>query len=162
MIKEINKLLKGFLWCQGELTKGKAKISWDNICKPKDQGGLGIKYLQVWNEVLIMKHLWNIAAKKDTLWVKWINVEKLKGRSIWEIQQDSNSSIGWNNILRLRQKVRKHVYYKIGNGKNISAWFDQWCEVGPLCEYISTREVYNARLPNDCSVEKLINNGSWG
>ena len=81
VVKEINKLLKGFLWCQGEITKGKAKISWENICKPKDQGGLGIKDLQTWNEVLILKHLWNIAAKKDTTWVKWINVEKLKGKT---------------------------------------------------------------------------------
>ncbi|PWA73992.1 reverse transcriptase zinc-binding domain-containing protein [Artemisia annua] len=121
VIKEINKLLKGFLWCQGELTKGKVKISWDNICKPKDQGGLGIKDLQL---------------LKKTLWVKWINVEKLKGRSIWEVNQDSNSSIGWSNILRLREKVRNHVYYKIGNGKNVSTWFDKWCEVGPLSEYM--------------------------
>ena len=46
VVKEINKLLKGFLWCQGEITKGKAKISWEQICKPKDHGGLGIKDLQ--------------------------------------------------------------------------------------------------------------------
>nr|GEW40904.1 RNA-directed DNA polymerase, eukaryota, reverse transcriptase zinc-binding domain protein [Tanacetum cinerariifolium] len=31
-----------FMWCQSELTKRKAKISWDNVCKPKEQGGLGI------------------------------------------------------------------------------------------------------------------------
>ncbi|GJZ66378.1 RNA-directed DNA polymerase, eukaryota, reverse transcriptase zinc-binding domain protein [Tanacetum coccineum] len=49
VINEINKLLKGFLWCQGDLTKGRAKISWDAICKPKDQGGLGLKNLYVWN-----------------------------------------------------------------------------------------------------------------
>lgn len=87
---------------------------------------MGIKDLQVWNEVLIVKHLWNIAANKDTLWVKWINVEKLKGRSICEVNQDSNSSIGWVNILRLREIVRKHVCYRIGNGKSVSAWFDKW------------------------------------
>nr|GEY38434.1 RNA-directed DNA polymerase, eukaryota, reverse transcriptase zinc-binding domain protein [Tanacetum cinerariifolium] len=61
------------------LTKGKAKISWENICRPKDEAGLGLKNLQIWNEVLIMKHLWNVSANTDTLWVKWINVEKLKG-----------------------------------------------------------------------------------
>ncbi|GKC77153.1 RNA-directed DNA polymerase, eukaryota, reverse transcriptase zinc-binding domain protein, partial [Tanacetum coccineum] len=43
VIYEINKILKGFLWCQGELTKGKAKVSWDAVCKPKDQGELGLK-----------------------------------------------------------------------------------------------------------------------
>ena len=67
VVKEINKLLKSFMWCQGEISKGKAKISWENICKPKDQGGLGIKDLQTWNEVLILNHLWNIYQLKKIL-----------------------------------------------------------------------------------------------
>ncbi|GKD41134.1 RNA-directed DNA polymerase, eukaryota, reverse transcriptase zinc-binding domain protein [Tanacetum coccineum] len=86
VIYEIKKILKGFLWCQGELTKGKAKVSWDGVCKPKDQGGLGLKNLGVWNEVLMIKHLWNVAVKKDKLWVKWIYMEKLKGRNVWKAQ----------------------------------------------------------------------------
>ncbi|GKA23573.1 hypothetical protein Tco_0709606 [Tanacetum coccineum] len=53
VIYEINKLLKGFLWCKGEQTKGKAKVSWDAVCKPKDQGGLGLKNLGVWNEIQV-------------------------------------------------------------------------------------------------------------
>lgn len=45
VINDINKILKGFLWCQGDLTRGKAKIAWEYVCKPKDEGGLGIKDL---------------------------------------------------------------------------------------------------------------------
>ena len=44
-INEINKLLKCFLWNQGETAKGKAKVAWATICRPKDQGGLGLKDL---------------------------------------------------------------------------------------------------------------------
>nr|GEY08122.1 RNA-directed DNA polymerase, eukaryota, reverse transcriptase zinc-binding domain protein [Tanacetum cinerariifolium] len=56
-IKEIEKLLKGFLWCQGPLTNGKAKVAWKVVCLPKDQGGLGIKSLKKWNEILLIKQL---------------------------------------------------------------------------------------------------------
>nr|GEW14982.1 RNA-directed DNA polymerase, eukaryota, reverse transcriptase zinc-binding domain protein [Tanacetum cinerariifolium] len=59
-IKEIEKLLKGFLWCQGLLTSGKAKLAWKRFCMPKDQGGLGIKSVKNWNEVLLIKQLWKI------------------------------------------------------------------------------------------------------
>ncbi|GJT26681.1 RNA-directed DNA polymerase, eukaryota, reverse transcriptase zinc-binding domain protein [Tanacetum coccineum] len=45
IIKDINKLLKGFLWCHGYLIRGKAKVSWESICKPKDKGGLRLKSL---------------------------------------------------------------------------------------------------------------------
>ncbi|GKD81131.1 RNA-directed DNA polymerase, eukaryota, reverse transcriptase zinc-binding domain protein, partial [Tanacetum coccineum] len=144
-----------------ELTKGKAKVSWDKICKPKDQGGLGLKNLGVWNEVLMIKHLWNVAVKKDTLWVKWIYMEKLKDRSIWEAQCDDKSTVGWKNILSLKDKVRKHIGWKLGNGKSVNIWYDKWCSVSPLSDFIDTRDIYDARLSNNCTVSDLINEGRW-
>ncbi|GJT49418.1 RNA-directed DNA polymerase, eukaryota, reverse transcriptase zinc-binding domain protein [Tanacetum coccineum] len=47
VIKDINNLLIGFLWCNGEISRGKAKISWKKICKPKSHGGLGLKDLEI-------------------------------------------------------------------------------------------------------------------
>ncbi|GJZ81199.1 RNA-directed DNA polymerase, eukaryota, reverse transcriptase zinc-binding domain protein [Tanacetum coccineum] len=81
VIKEIETLFKGFLWCNGDLTRGKASVAWKDVCKPKYQGGLGLKPLNLWNKTLLIKHLWNIAANKESLWVKWINTVKLKGRN---------------------------------------------------------------------------------
>ncbi|GJT02376.1 hypothetical protein Tco_0823545 [Tanacetum coccineum] len=57
VIKDINKLLKGFLWCNGEMTRGKAKVAWKIICRLKDKGGLGLKVLDVWNKALLVKHI---------------------------------------------------------------------------------------------------------
>nr|GEW80921.1 RNA-directed DNA polymerase, eukaryota, reverse transcriptase zinc-binding domain protein [Tanacetum cinerariifolium] len=104
VIKEINSLLKGFLWNQDEKANGRAKVAWKNLCKPKSQGGLGHKNLSSWNKVLIIKHLWHIAIDKNTMWVRCINTFKLKGRSLWEINEDVNDSWGWRNILRIRQE----------------------------------------------------------
>ncbi|GJX32724.1 RNA-directed DNA polymerase, eukaryota, reverse transcriptase zinc-binding domain protein [Tanacetum coccineum] len=162
VIYEINKLLKGFLWCQGELTKGKAKVSWDSVCKPRDKGGLGIKNLQLWNEVILVKQLWNIISKKNTLWVKWVNSENLKGKSIWEVSAKVNSSAGWKEILKLRDKIRKHVLWKIGDGTSVNAWYDNWNIAGPLCETVTTREVYEAGMNINTTVAKLtvIENGN--
>ncbi|GKB34451.1 RNA-directed DNA polymerase, eukaryota, reverse transcriptase zinc-binding domain protein [Tanacetum coccineum] len=99
VIKEIDKLLKGFLWCQGELSKGKAKVAWKQICRPMDEVGLGIKSLEVCNEVLMTKHLWNVATLKESLWVKWININRIRGESIWAIDCDKNASYGWKQII---------------------------------------------------------------
>nr|GEU45332.1 RNA-directed DNA polymerase, eukaryota, reverse transcriptase zinc-binding domain protein [Tanacetum cinerariifolium] len=68
MIKDIDRVLKGFLWCGGELQRGKAKVSWKSVCHPKNQGGLGLKMLGEWNEVLLSKHAWNIVVRKESLW----------------------------------------------------------------------------------------------
>ena len=47
VVKEIDKVLKGFLWNQGELTKGRAKVAWKQACLPKLQGGLGLRDLSI-------------------------------------------------------------------------------------------------------------------
>ncbi|GKD74639.1 hypothetical protein Tco_1332921 [Tanacetum coccineum] len=86
VVKEINSILKRFLWSNGDSANGKAKIAWKYICRPKECGGLGIRNLESWNVALLAKLLWNIASKKDTLWVKWIHMMKLKEGSIWNIQ----------------------------------------------------------------------------
>ncbi|GKB07533.1 RNA-directed DNA polymerase, eukaryota, reverse transcriptase zinc-binding domain protein [Tanacetum coccineum] len=88
---DIYRLLKGFLWCQGDLSRGKAKVAWKNICKPKNQSGLGIRDLAEWNECLMGKHIWNVASNKESLWVKCFNEVKLKGKSIWEVKIDTRN-----------------------------------------------------------------------
>nr|GEV66261.1 hypothetical protein [Tanacetum cinerariifolium] len=139
VVKDTDKVLKGFLWCKGELRRGQAKVSWTDICKPKSQGGLGFKPLGPWNEVLIMKNLWNIVSEKNSLWVKWVNVIKLKGRSIWEIHAESNDSWMWKNLLSLREKCRGNIYKVIRNA----------------------RDIYDERLGDELKIADLIEGNKW-
>ncbi|GJR49138.1 RNA-directed DNA polymerase, eukaryota, reverse transcriptase zinc-binding domain protein [Tanacetum coccineum] len=57
VVKEISRVIKNFLWDSTGNGNGKAKIAWKVVCRPKDQGGLGIKPLDEWNEVLLMKNI---------------------------------------------------------------------------------------------------------
>nr|GEX02552.1 RNA-directed DNA polymerase, eukaryota, reverse transcriptase zinc-binding domain protein [Tanacetum cinerariifolium] len=139
----------GFLWCQGDLAKGKAKIAWKQVCKPKDEGGLGIKDLSLWNEVLMSKHLWNVVFIKESLWVKQINLVRLKGRSIWEVDCKKNASHGWKQILNLRDKMRKHIVYKVGEGSKIFLWHDKWWGPEPLSKFIPTNDIRQAGLDTE-------------
>ncbi|XP_071697814.1 uncharacterized protein [Rutidosis leptorrhynchoides] len=70
----------GFLWCQDISSKGKAKVAWKDVCIPKDQGGLGLRPLRDWNETLMVKQIWRIVAKEDSLWSKWVNLIELKSK----------------------------------------------------------------------------------
>ncbi|GKF82385.1 hypothetical protein Tco_0244041, partial [Tanacetum coccineum] len=88
----------------------------EGCVQPKDQGGHGLKPLEMRNKTLLIKHLWNIAANKESLWVKWINTIKLKGRSVWDTQSYDSDSWCWKTILGLRKMVDKHIRYKVGNG----------------------------------------------
>nr|GEU94883.1 hypothetical protein [Tanacetum cinerariifolium] len=74
----------------GDLARGKAKIAWKTLCKPKCQGGLVFKNLGRWNKVLLTKLIWNIAAHKKSLWIKWVHMVKLGGKSFWAIEAENN------------------------------------------------------------------------
>ncbi|GJZ80419.1 reverse transcriptase domain, reverse transcriptase zinc-binding domain protein [Tanacetum coccineum] len=74
IIQEIQQLMRGFLWCNGELKHGKANVAWDVICLPKWEGGLGIRSLEIFNIALMTTHIWNIVTNKESLWVRWIHI----------------------------------------------------------------------------------------
>ncbi|GJS94019.1 hypothetical protein Tco_0800987 [Tanacetum coccineum] len=132
-----------------------------SMCHPKNQGGLGLKMLGEWNEVLLSKHIWNIATRKESLWVKWFHMVKLKGRSIWDVQKDSNDSWSWKALMDIRERIRPHIIHKIGNEKQVSMWYENWSEVGPLDQYISKRDIYDARLSDYVFVANVTTNGRW-
>ncbi|GJS82396.1 RNA-directed DNA polymerase, eukaryota, reverse transcriptase zinc-binding domain protein [Tanacetum coccineum] len=98
--KEIDGILKKFLWSYSGMSNGKAKVAWNMVCKPKCEGGLGIRNLEEWNDVLL------IVSKKESLWVKWVNLVKLKNKSFWDVQEEKSDSCTWRALLDLRNKVR--------------------------------------------------------
>jgi hypothetical protein len=73
-----------FLW-SGSDVKAKAKVSWERICTPMKERGLGIKRLDVWNQASMMNHIRNLFTKSGSLWVAWTETNWLKRRSFWQI-----------------------------------------------------------------------------
>ncbi|GJT38739.1 RNA-directed DNA polymerase, eukaryota, reverse transcriptase zinc-binding domain protein [Tanacetum coccineum] len=126
-------LLKGFLWNQSDKANGKAKVAWKNL------------------------------SDKDTLWVKWINTVKLKGRSIWEVNEDASDSWGWKNILKMRPDVRRHCFMKVWDGASTSVCFDCWSNLGVLNDIISYRDLYDARMDSSMTLKDFCrkHNGKW-
>ncbi|GJX82854.1 hypothetical protein Tco_0332335 [Tanacetum coccineum] len=38
LMLELEQLMRGFLWCQCEMKKGRAKVAWEVVCLPKREG----------------------------------------------------------------------------------------------------------------------------
>nr|GEU31677.1 hypothetical protein [Tanacetum cinerariifolium] len=117
VIKEINNLLIGFLWCNGELSRGKAKIAWKKICMPKSHRGLGLKDLEIWNKALLGKLMtWDRITKwgsydmnvctlckendesHDHLFFK-CNFSQTILRTLKPLMQFKSNANKWNNII---------------------------------------------------------------
>ena len=70
---DIEKICRAFLWSGDFQTCKHSQVAWNDVCKPKASGGLGIRDIQMWNIAFMGKHAWSIAAKEDNLWIKWVH-----------------------------------------------------------------------------------------
>ncbi|KAL2253455.1 UNVERIFIED_CONTAM: Retrovirus-related Pol polyprotein from type-2 retrotransposable element R2DM [Sesamum indicum] len=100
VIEKIHRLCRNFLW-----NSGRAPVAWEEICHPKEEGGLGIRHIQSWNVALLARVLWNIHRKADTLWVQWVNGVYLRGASIWEWQPKKGDSPLLQRLAEIRNRV---------------------------------------------------------
>ncbi|GKB29207.1 putative reverse transcriptase domain, reverse transcriptase zinc-binding domain protein [Tanacetum coccineum] len=161
IIYDIQSLIRGFLWCNGEYKRGKAKVAWDDICLPKSEGGLGLRSLDLFNMALMTTHIWNIVSNKESLWVRWIHTYKLRNRSFWDLPIKDNVSWGWLKLLQLRVLVRPFFWVKLGNGRDTSVWHDSWCSHCPLSRFISSRDIYSEGFNNQAMVADFVINNVW-
>ncbi|GKC56750.1 hypothetical protein Tco_1084348 [Tanacetum coccineum] len=70
-------------------------------------------------------------------------------------------SWGWRKVLQSRPLIRQYVWYSIGDGASASLWFDNWCVLSPLAEFIPSRDWYRAGLSSLSTVSDVIHNGVW-
>ncbi|GKB62647.1 hypothetical protein Tco_0918833 [Tanacetum coccineum] len=72
-----------------------------------------------------------------------------------------NMSWGWRKILQLRPLIRNFIWYCIGDGSQVSMWFDRWCNASPLSSIISSRDIFRAGWNLSTKVRDLIHDGMW-
>jgi hypothetical protein len=69
VVKAIEQRFNQFLWEGQEGGRGGFKVSWEQVCFPKQEGGLGLKRVEDWNRAAVMKHIWNLFTQAGSLWV---------------------------------------------------------------------------------------------
>jgi hypothetical protein len=73
--EQIAKYMRHCLWRKKDSdvqAKGTALIAWKKICRPKNQGGLGVLDLQVQNKALLLKNLHKFYNRHDIPWVNLV------------------------------------------------------------------------------------------
>ena len=66
-IDEIESMCSAFLWSGSPNITTRAKVSWEEVCSPYDEGGLGIRRVGDISMVFQLKLIWRLAANGSSL-----------------------------------------------------------------------------------------------
>ena len=72
ILKQIERIMRQCLWRGNSDTPRQSLAAWELVCRPKNQGGLGVLDLGKQNDALLIKHLFKFYNKLDVPWVSLI------------------------------------------------------------------------------------------
>jgi hypothetical protein len=113
------------------------------VCKPKKDGGLGVRDLRLVNNALLGKWRWRIISEGTGIWRDILlarygtlfpaphlggRPSGLRGASSWW----SDVSLLWTSVDSQSDWFSEGVFKRIGNGILTSFWFDPWVDGVPL------------------------------
>lgn len=162
ILKKLASYFIKFLW-GGDTTSNKmAKVSWEDCCFPKDEGGLGLKNLFLWNKAAVYYQLWRILKpNSSSIWLIWIQKTVLKRRPFWTMRIPSYASWCLKKIMNVREEVLRYIKYKVGINSSFLLWHDPWLEGKPL---LLDHDITITSMTDTNNMDKVgvwMLNGNW-
>ena len=128
-------------------------VSWPDICKPRDQGGLGIVCSKRMNIALLSRWLWRISQGQGGLWLDIIRAKYLRGQPLAFCQRSGGSQF-WQSIIQLLPVLRIGTPISVGSGSATLFWFDRWAGDSPFAARFP--DLFSIAVDPTISVERAL------
>ncbi|GKV29203.1 hypothetical protein SLEP1_g38149 [Rubroshorea leprosula] len=141
VLHELVCLQRKLLWGYMEEKSRLAWLSWEKVCRRRNEGGLGIPNLECRNIALLGKWWDRFENEESSVWKKVIVDKYYGGDTAWDIEQVQNRNIStlWRNIVALGNDGSEGSWIfkdgfclKLGMGDKIKFWLDKWVGTEPL------------------------------
>ena len=123
------------------------------MCRPKDQGGLGIEVLEIKNKCLLSKWLFKILTERG-VWQELISNKYLKGKSLSQVEAKPTDSPFWMGVMGAKHLFFQRLSSVVGNGLNTRFWEDPWLGQTSLLEQYPG--LYNIVQRRNASVANVL------
>lgn len=124
---KIDQACKRFIWSGAVTSQKLSMVSWNNICQPKINGGLGFKSLDGMNKSFLMKVGWGILLSPSSLWSQVLSTKYGVDLSVLPTELPCrNGSHLWQSIGKVWTDVLSGVAWNIGDGTKAQFWLDRW------------------------------------
>ncbi|KAG7533089.1 hypothetical protein ISN45_Aa08g007260 [Arabidopsis thaliana x Arabidopsis arenosa] len=120
-LESLDKLSRSFVWGSTVEKRKQHLLASGKVCRPKREGGLGLKEARVMNKALLAKVGWRLLSNKSSLWTKVLRIKYIVGEvhdHSWVVPKSKWSS-RWRSIgVGLREVVSRGI----GGGAHAFVW----------------------------------------
>lgn len=117
-----------FWWSSVEHKNKIHWLSWDKMCLPKEEGGMGFKDLECLNQALLAKQAWRLIQFGDSLMAKVLQGKYYEYQDIVKASLGLKPSYAWRSILHGMDLLVRGLKHSVGNGESIHVWLEPWLE----------------------------------
>ncbi|CAN1127251.1 Putative ribonuclease H protein At1g65750 [Linum perenne] len=159
--EEIDKRIRNFVWGTTEEERKICLVAWDNVCLPKENGGLGLRLSRQLNRAFLTKLAFIFFKEKDKLWVKVLQHKYFSENEEGLVKRNLKSfSPLWKGMSNEWETMMAEAKSAIRDGTETLFWPNNWVDSNLyLIDYANTDEL---DFDPNCTVASLVDAaGNW-
>ncbi|CAG7900676.1 unnamed protein product, partial [Brassica rapa] len=162
-IKLINSICGAYLWKGTTEGHHSARVSWETVTLSKEEGGLGIRDLHLWNKACTLKLVWLLFFRSGSIWVAWFTKHILRDckSNFWTIKEKQSHSYAIRKLLRVREYAYSWIHIKIEDGASARFWSDNWSPFGNIREFLNITTTSALGIRQNATLADIHYEGGW-
>ena len=89
-------------------------MSWEKLCCPKEEGGMGFRDLYAHNLALLSKQGWRLVKYPNSLVSRLLKAKYFPNSDFWNAPSSPSASACWKGIFEARELLCNGVRWRIG------------------------------------------------
>ncbi|XP_048615516.1 uncharacterized protein LOC111213492 [Brassica napus] len=154
-------MCSAFLWSGSPNITSRAKIAWEEVCCPREEGCLRIRRVKDVSTMFMLKLIWRLFSNTASLWVSWVRRYLLRDAVLWDVKDTWLGSWAWRKLLRIRNIAKSFVRWDIGDGNTVRFWTDLWHPSGRLIDIAGESGTQKMGIGRDRRISDLLAGGAW-
>ncbi|CAN1224699.1 Putative ribonuclease H protein At1g65750 [Linum grandiflorum] len=152
---KLDQLSRRFLWGGDANHTRISLVNWEQVCRRRRDGGLGVRQARLINISLLGKLAWQLITGRQSLWTSIFIAKYGDLRTTTPRKSDSPH---WKGIRKAYDRLKAWFSWRIDTGSEVCIYDDRW--VGDCC----IRDLIEYSLPEAAAalrVDSLISGSQW-